>query len=264
MTQIRNQSQRHRKREKNRRNGVAWRPARVARVARTTPIAMVLAFDATTPLTSGRHDWREQYDVVAGDQKPCQSCTAFAVAAAITLQSQIDGNRLAVSPGYLHTCVGLSGERDKNVICASSSDPRLMLEALRDRGWPQKASSDYPYPPNACHVGGPHSKLHDFPLIASEAAAKAALARGPLVASMRAPPAFFTFLGAVYRSSPTKNSTLHTVCVIGYDSTGWIILNSNGTDWGDGTGCATISYRSCSLLDFRPGLTKLQAYAIVL
>ncbi|MEJ7807394.1 MAG: C1 family peptidase [Telluria sp.] len=264
MTQIRRQSQRHRKREKNRRNGEAWHPARTAQVSRKRPIAMALALDATTTLSSGRHDWREQYDVVAGDQKPCQSCTAFAVAAAITLQSQIDGNRLSVSPGYLHTCVGLSGERDKNVICASSSDPRLMLEALRDRGWPQEASNDYPYPPTACQVGGPQSQLREFPTINSEAAAKKALGRGPLVSAMRAPPAFFTFRGTVFRSSPSTNATLHTICVIGYDSRGWIILNSNGAEWGDGSGCATINYRSCNLLDFRPGLTKLQAYALIL
>jgi hypothetical protein len=77
------------------------------------------------------------------------------------------------------------------------------------------------------------------------------------MAKIRVPSAFYGFRGSVFRSTSSLNAPQHTVCVIGFDNTGWIILNSMGSGWGEG-GCATVAFRFHSLLDFRLRIPALK------
>lgn len=209
-------------------------------------------------------DWRDHHPVEVHDQGACESCTSFAVASAITLQAKIDRKQLIISPGYLHTCVGHQHESDANLICATAIDPSWLLHRLRDDGWHPQAPGSYPYPPAACQVGGRPERLRSVTPIGSVDAAKRALGKGPLVAELRVPPSFFVFTGKLYRASVEHDHPLHTVCVIGYNDDGWIILNSKGAKWGDGRGCTTIEYGRCQLIAFVPGMEPLGAFAITL
>jgi len=208
-------------------------------------------------------DWRARYPIPAGQQGDCQSCSAFAIAAAVALQSRINGKALPISPGYLHTCLGHAGQRDDKTVCDGAIDLGQLLDMLKKTGWATEADPNkHPYPPAACRVGGAVERLRSYTLIRSEREAKAALDRGPLVAVMSVRDRFFSFKGRLYRSLPTLHDTLHSVCVTGFNRDGWIILNSCGADWGDQTGATTIGYGACGLLDFGPGGQALQAYAI--
>lgn len=230
------------------------------------PRALHARFAATAAAMdrAGVLDWRDRIAVDAGDQMHCQSCSAFAVAAAIRLQGTIDENPVAIAPGYLHTCNGLPGVEDRDVLCDSPVDPGILLQRLVDTGWDPGAATDYPYPARACAVGRPRVQLKRIVAIGSPEAAKRALANGPLVAQMRLPRDFLRFRGEVYEAAAVRDAPLHTVCVIGYNQQGWIILNSAGPGWGDGRGCATVLYSLCGLIHFRRGLEPLGVYAIVM
>ena len=256
-SQRRRKAQRYRLRALQRRRGGRGSPRRAARPMALLETAFMLALPT-------RRDWREHLTITAGDQGSCQSCSAFAIAAAVRLRSEIGRRPVALEPGYLHTCIGMPGTRDRGTICATPNDPGVLLERLRDRGWRTGANDDHPYPASACQVGGTRNQLSDVRKIYSEAEAKQALADGPLVAEMRMPPEFPNFRGKVFRVAAGFDRPLHTVCVIGHDATGWIILNSMGGGWGDGSGFTTIPYGLCGLLVFRRGIATLGAYAPML
>ncbi|TDY35337.1 C1 family peptidase [Janthinobacterium sp. 75] len=207
-------------------------------------------------------DWRAKYPIPAGQQGDCQSCSAFATASAVALQSRINGKPLPISPGYLHTCIGHAGQGNSTTVCNGAIDLGRLLDLLKEKGWATSAASTHPYPLAACQVGGAVVRLRSYTVIRSETEAKAALGRGPLVAVMSVSDEFFSFRGNLYRSLPALDDSLHSVCVTGFNRDGWIILNSCGADWGDSTGGTTIASGACGLLDFRPGGQNLQAYAI--
>ena len=257
-------SQRRRKRTHDRRYAQAPRRLTGTGATQTALRRVKISGHALRGAVQRGIDWRHQHTIVAGDQESCESCTSFAVAAAITLQGKIVGKQLLISPGYLHTCLGHQSENDARVICATAVDPHWLLHHLRDVGWQPQAEQSYPYPPSACRIGGRPERLRSVTPISSGQQAKRALEKGPLVVEMRAPPSFFTFTGKLYRDAVRHDHPLHTVCVIGYDDDGWIILNSKGTTWGDGSGCATIEYGRCQRLAFMPGIPPLAAFAITL
>ncbi len=252
-------SQRRRKRAHDRRTALARkRPAYRKILITGLRVRQLAALDNRGQSV----DWRGKYPTPAGNQGDCQSCSAFAIATAVAMQSRINGKPLPISAGYLHTCVGHAGQRNSATVCNGAVDLGQLLGLLKDKGWATAAAATYPYPPTACQVGGSVVQLRSYTAIGSEIEAKAALRRGPLVAVMSVSDEFFSFRGDLYRSLPTLDDTLHSVCVTGFDRDGWIIVNSCGADWGDKTGGTTIAYGACGLLDFGPGGQDLQAYAI--
>lgn len=252
-------SQRGRKRAHDRRAALArQRPAYRKILIAGLRVRRLATMDSRTQSV----DWRAKYPIPAGQQGDCQSCSAFAIAAAVALQSRINGRPLPISAGYVHTCVGHAGQGSSTTICNGPVDLGRLLSMLKEKGWATAAAATHPYPPTACQIGGAVVRLRSFTPIHSEAEAKRALNQGPLVAVMSVREQFFSFKGNLYRSLPTLNDTLHSVCVTGFNQDGWIILNSCGADWGDKTGGTTISYGACGLLDFGPGGQDLQAYAI--
>lgn len=254
-------SQRRRKRASDRRTATALQCPIIRKILITG--MRLRRLEIRTPKPAVQFiNWRERYDTPPGQQGDCQSCSAFAIAATLAFHGLIRGEQLEVSPGYLHTCIGHPGELDSNIVCASAVDPSRLLARMEDTGWAVAAGPEYPYPPNVCQVGGARRRLGGYTAIRNEAEARAALLQGPLVAVMSVGAQFFSFKGNLYSSLPTLDDSLHTVCVVGCNADGWIILNSIGPDWGDNTGGTTIAYGACALLDFNAGGAALQAYAL--
>ncbi|OEZ87180.1 papain family cysteine protease [Janthinobacterium sp. HH104] len=209
----------------------------------------VFSFTTTEEVALTSFDWRDQIHVVARHQGNCESCTAFAVAAAIELAAIIAKRAVRIPVGYFHTCIGHPGNADADQICGSGVDLSYMLGAIRDDGFPSNAPDSYPFPANRCGMGGARFKLKSFDEITSVTNAKTAIRSGPILADMEVTKKFFDFKGRIYRQPDASTTTLHTVCIIGFNSTGWIILNSMGRSWGDGTGCATVPYGTGFILD---------------
>lgn len=259
MSRLGSNSQRRRKRAHDRR-------AALARQHTARPKVLITGLRvrrlATLEHREQSVDWHAKYPILVGQQGNCQSCSAFAIATAVALQSRIGGKPLPISPGYLHTCLGHAGQSNGRIVCDGAIDLGRLLDLLKKTGWATEAAATHPYPPAACQVGGAVVRLRSYTAIRSETGAKAALGRGPLVAVMSVREEFFSFKGSLYCSLPTLHDTLHSVCVTGFNQDGCVILNSCGADWGDKTGGTTIAYGACGLLDFGPGGQALQAYMI--
>lgn len=218
-------------------------------------------------------DWRDHVAIPApGLQGGCNACTSFAVAATIEIVARIanSASAIAVSAGYLHTCLGHQGEADPSLICAGGIDLFRMLGLVQDSGYVLSSTGDYPFSPAACPTGTVAGSLADFVRVEGTDEARSRLLNGPIVADMYVWPDFFGYTtnqAPVYKPDMGgAQPYLHSVCVVGFDADGWIIKNSYGPDWGDGHGFATIDYASCGLLGAPPplGLASREAFALTL
>lgn len=217
-------------------------------------------------------DWRELVAVRrSGDQGKCNSCSSFAIASAIEIYwSKSHQNQpIAVAPGFIHTCLGHSDSSDPEVICTFGVDLYAALRLVKIRGYSTDPGAPYPFPSNACSTVGASGSLLDFAEVLTPHGAKSALATvGPIVADMYIWQDFFEFSSgpgqAYVPDLARKGPYPHSVCVIGFNSSGWIIKNSYGARWGDGSGCGIIAYGCCALLGAPPPPGQVQRQAFTL
>jgi hypothetical protein len=217
-------------------------------------------------------DWREKVDMPeVGYQRECYACTSFAISGAAQIASLIanPSHPIVVSAGYLHTCMGQDDEVDPGTICRTPVDAKRLLCAMRDQGYATGASP-YPCPAGICRTFNVTRHLSAVNEVTSTVSPKRQLLSGPLIANMQIGEDFFkytTAMSPVYSPSPNnKQSFLHCICVIGFNANGWVIRNSLGPEWGDGTGYATVAYGTCGLFGatLPNGLPGLDAYFFTL
>jgi hypothetical protein len=161
-----------------------------------------------------------------------------------------------VSPGYLHTCIGHRNDSDLAQICRDGIDLSRMLLRVQEQGYASAASGDYPFDPRICSNTPLAGGISAAQEIAGPNEAKQRLLTGPIVADMYVWPDFFgyttNFAPAYMPNQSSGPRFLHSVCVIGFGPAGWLVRNSYGPNWGDGTGHATVPYSECALLGAPP------------
>lgn len=215
-------------------------------------------------------DWRDHVAVpTVKYQGGCNSCTSFAAAAAIEIETLIANGGVApdVSAQHMHTCIVHRGEENGAEICSFGIEPRLLLKLLKEVGYAVSQSDAAPFPPSTCPAVDINSVLMDFTQITTSAA-RSCITKGPIVTDMYIWDDFFDYStnrSQAYSPDMTLGvPKLHAVCVVGYTPDGWTIKNSLGPNWGDGTGFATIKKGACGLLTDSPppGRAKRPAYTV--
>lgn len=228
-------------------------------------------FSAAAAPKIGAFDWRERVRLLpAKHQGLCNACTAFTLASAIELLRQIAGDNqtVEVSAGHLHTCVGHGGSPAGTQICVQGIDLFRLVRALKDSGYSLASPGDYPFSIVSCAATPVVGHISSFTRINGVNEAKQRLLLGPLVADMYFWQDFFDYTTdrapAYLPDMSSQTRYLHSVTVIGFNETGWIIRNSFGPKWGDGDGCAVIPYASCGLMGAPPpaGGVQRQAFAL--
>jgi hypothetical protein len=206
--------------------------------------------DLAAPKTASI-DWRTKLQLAQpGQQGTCNACTSFAVATAIEICWLIahPNQPVHVSPGYLHTCIGHRNDTDPAQICRDGIDLSRMLLQVQEQGYASAAPGDYPFDPGICPNTPLAGNISGAQEIAGPNEAKQHLLKGPIVADMYVWPDFFRYTtndAPAYTPNQGSGSRfLHSVCVIGFGPAGWLIRNSYGPNWGDGTGHAIIPYRA--------------------
>lgn len=216
------------------------------------------------------YDWRNHLVIPpAKYQGTCNSCTSFAISAAIEIATLIKkgGSAPDIAAQHMHTCIVNRGAENPQSICPKGIEPRRLLKLLVEYGYATSLADGSPFPPAACLGVATNSRLQGFTLITSSAA-RSSITTGPLVTDMYIWDDFFDYTidrAPLYTPDTNRgHPRLHSVCVVGYLPGGWIIKNSFGTGWGDGNGFATIAAGACGLLTDAPpaGLAQRPAYTL--
>src|SRR5665213_881616 len=108
----------------------------------------VIAVAEPAPLPAA-FDWRGR-NVISPprNQGVCESCSSFAVAAAIGARLSITspaGQLVEVSAGFLHTCLGHAGLTDPAAICSGPIDLNAMVNLVINNGYALATANDYPF-----------------------------------------------------------------------------------------------------------------------
>lgn len=217
-------------------------------------------------------DWRDKVAInPPANQGLCYACTSFALASTIEARWLIahPGQPIWLSAGFLHTCIGHAADTDPKTICNVGCDMYAVVTLLQTKKYARSSPGDYPFAPNACSIADRLGTIGGFDEIADGDAAKSDVVNaGPLAADLYIWQDFFSYTtkrGPAYiPDTSTPGPYLHSICVVGFDATGWIIKNSMGTSWGDGSGFATVPYGACGIIGGQapPGKSPRQAYSI--
>jgi hypothetical protein len=223
-------------------------------------------------VTAAAFDWRDKIAIrPPGNQGLCYACTSFALAATIEARWLIThpGQAVELSAGFIHTCIGHADETDAKAICNVGCDMYALITLLQTRAYARASPGDYPFTPSACAIASRLGTIGSFDEIADGDAAKSSIVNtGPLAADLYIWQDFFSYttnrVPAYLPDTSTPGPYLHSVCVVGFDATGWIIKNSMGTSWGDGSGFATVPYGACGMIGAKapPGNSPREAYSI--
>lgn len=195
-------------------------------------------------------DWRNTGAVSPpGYQGQCNTCTSFAIVAAIEALHYIKfKTRITLAPGFIHTCLLARS-------CEQGAGASESTEAASAHGVSLGFPGDYPFPSDQCGIRNLYLVRQRVWLPGPNDAMLALANYGPVVADMWIEPNFVTLpSGAIYRFQETPGKLLHSVCVVGFDrdQSCWIVSNSFGLKWGDG-GFGKIAFGSGGLLDERGG-----------
>lgn len=199
------------------------------------------------------------------DQGTCNSCTAYAVVAAMegatNLKRNTPGNQLHLSEDQLFFCGG--GKCDTNAWY-----PEVPLTYCRDTGITDFAH--FQPRDQQCHTNSswPISRIGSFQQLPDATAIKQCLTgtgpftqASPVVTIFVLYQSFFEWApntaNQVYRYKEKDPNEVriggHAVCIVGYDDHPgyWICKNSFGTGWGGaGKGFVNFSYGDCHIDDF--------------
>ena len=203
------------------------------------------------------------------DQGICNSCTAYAVVAAIegaiSVKQNTPNPQIHLSEEQLFTCAGPGCD-------TNAWYPDRALTYCRDFGLAKY--SEYGPRDGVCHVADlnlSYQKISDFPRLLDASAMKQCISgTGPFT---QASPvvSLFVYYQDLWDWAPNSNNKVykhkdngnphdevriggHAVCIVGYDDSPgyWICKNSWGTGWGGaGNGFFNISYGDCHIDDFR-------------
>jgi hypothetical protein len=214
---------------------------------------LALAPDMQAPPPVLSWDWRTRSVIsTPTSQLPCNACTSFAISAAIEAALAIAHQQpLVVDPGYIHTCLGHGGAIvDANEDCRTGADLGVVLAAVLARGYASTQNGNaYPFPVENCSTTAVRTMAGYTRLTGPNSTKAAVVQSGPVVTDMWIWENFFDYRGQTPTYVPDLDSgsqQLHSVCIIGFDTIGWIIKNSFGSGWGIG-GFATIAYGTCGL-----------------
>lgn len=221
------------------------------------PLAFKQLFAFQAMSTVEEFDWRDKINIPkAQDQGACYSCSSFAISAAIEIQARIKNpsSTLTVRAQHMHTCIAYQDSTDPKLICNSGIPPGRLLKLLKEHPY-ATGVDDGIFPSTACATASTHAIVDSYRIAvtdSSAATAKSQLLQGPVITDMNVWNDFFSYTttkSAAYRpDTSTGGPALHSVCVIGFNDRGWIIKNSLGTGWGDGSGFGTIAYGYCGLI----------------
>ncbi len=179
-----------------------------------------------------------------GDQGGQGSCVGWAAAYLKTYQEVVetgkDPDAIFFSPSFIYNQIKGGGD------CGSGSQLDDALNLLSEQG--DVAETRFPYKQAECDVlPNDEVKLEASPFkIASWRRANTQdptelkrhlFNETPILIAFEADDAFFDVkAGDIYKDPPAKNSGLHAMVVVGYDDdkNAFKLINSWGTDWGDG------------------------------
>lgn len=212
-----------------------------------------------------RVDWRTYLDPVK-DQGECGSCVAHGVCKAWEGMIQLKKNMadgIEIVNGVIKPClVPISDPKEDESIdlserhlfscCGGSCDQGTTMQAALNQALNGVAlEEDCPYDArdHRCGEGLASDWWRRGRLLGGWAgedgydAIRAALAAGPLAATMPVHQSFMVYLGGVYHNLGVFDPVIgyHCVCLAGYDDEDeggyWIIRNSWGTGWGEYGDC---------------------------
>jgi len=201
-------------------------------------------------------DWRDRIAISPPkNQGTCNACTSFALAGTIEaclLIASPGQPSVPISAGFIHTCIGHADDTDPDTICSVGCDMYMTLAALQTNAYARETVIAYPFPSAACAAAERLAPLAGFTEVDDPPSAKSSLVNAPIAADLYIWSDFFSYTTnhapAYVPDATTDGPYLHSVCVVGFDVTGWIIKNSMGTAWGDGNGFATIPYGLCGMI----------------
>jgi hypothetical protein len=240
--------------------------------AQYNPTPGVKPMLATPPGYNLRDVGGVNYITEVRDQGICNSCTAYAVVAAIegafNFKQKTSNPQFHLSEEQLFTCAGPGCD-------TNAWYPDQALTYCRDFGLAKYA--EYGPRDGVCHVADladlnlSYQKISDFPRLMNASAMKQCISgTGPFTLASPVV-SLFVYYQDLWDYAPQSQNKFykhkdngnphdekriggHAVCIVGYvDSPGyWICKNSWGPNWGGvGQGFFNISYGDCHIDDFR-------------
>lgn len=208
-----------------------------------------LPVDDPSPPAKRRSDHRASGNLTTPrDQGGCNTCTSFAVVAAVEAGHALAGSgTVRLAPGFIHSC--LLGRA-----CATGVTAENAIDAAISKGIARSFAGDYPYPPDRCGTED-RLRISGKTWLAGPNAGIRAVMAAPVVADMWIDPGFLKLRrNDVYRCPPGGSRRLHSVCVVGFDQDAgyWIVQNSFGVGWAD-HGFGLVAFGSGDLLAARGG-----------
>ena len=221
--------------------------------------------------TPSKYDLRNvagsNYITEVRDQGICNSCTAFAVIAAIegaiSVKQNTPSPQIHLSEEQLFTCAGPGCD-------TNAWYPEEALQYCKDFGVANYA--DYGPRDGVCHVDPNLSptKISDFKPLADASAMKQCLSGTGSFTQASPVVSLFVFYQDLWDWAPNSDNKVykhkdngnphdeariggHAVCIVGYDDNPgyWICKNSWGPNWGNkGKGYFNMSYGDCHIDDF--------------
>ncbi|WP_110970688.1 C1 family peptidase [Pseudomonas huaxiensis] len=190
------------------------------------------------------------------NQGESKACTSYAIASAIEDRMLLANPSAAfpVSPLFAHVCVG-------RLDTSSPWDPYFAMQDLGGSYLVRETATDSTDFPGQCALRKGQIRLTNIRPIEGDLEARRAVQQGPVIAVMELWEDFHSanYKGELYRSKGGAFGGYHTVEVVGFDASGWIIKNSFGPKWGN-RGFGKVAYGECLL--FRDSAYSFQPVLI--
>jgi len=190
-------------------------------------------------------DWRATGRLLPPlDQGACNSCSAFALTAAMGDLSRLGGGGVPrhLSPSFVHMCLGRK-------TCGESLDLGPAISGATRTAVPLIEAQETFDEQSCASAHGVLNVATRYDLWTDQDGFEA-LRRGPILGVMDLYPDFWEYYaGGMYTHVAGDWQSAHSVEIVGYDRPQgyWIIKNSRGSSWGEG-GYARIRFGECGIL----------------
>lgn len=205
--------------------------------------------DVIRPFAFSRHAqrylnlWEEGQVTPPRDQRPCNTCTSFGLAASLEARHLTEtGESVDLATGWMHRCI-------MNASCRRGLDLTRVVFKLEGEMIPLAYEGSYPWNKEECDFPG---TIHfsGFQMFTDDFDFFDALIQGAVVAvGMDIDSEFKNWRGGrPYKLTDGKQRYQHVVALIGYDADAgvWIAKNSLGESWGD-EGFFTVPFGHCGI-----------------